>query len=396
MKKKYASLILFCAVSISFAQISVSTITTTFKGSGGVTIDNDGNVYIADFGDSLGGPDTDGIPNNVMKLDTDLNLTVFANDFTGASGNEFDSNGVLFQADVRDNAIYKIVDGSRVFVTSVGMVTPIGIAFDSADNLYVCNCGNSTIRKITPGGISTLFSTGGGFLACPNGMTIDENDNLYVVNFSNPFIVKIEPDGTVTNLGNTGAGNGHIDYDQNTKNLYVASFSGNFLYYLNIDSMNSGVFAGTGTAGNDDGAALSATFSAPNGIAVSKTGDSIYVNSSATLNNSNLNPQYVRLLTNVLGSLSVEEFETPNNRVKTYPNPALDMLTIESNLITDLSNISVEILDIKGGLIKTLINFDSKEQFKLEIDISKLQSGVYFYSIIRQNRSIYRGRFIKK
>jgi len=394
MKKLLLFVLYIICIQVN-SQIQVSTLTSTFKGSGGVTIDNNGIVYIGDFGDFLSGPDTDGIPNNVMQLDTDLNLSILANDFTGASGNEFDSNGVLYQADIRDNAVYSIVGGSRVLFSSTGLVLPVGIAFDSNDNLFVCNCGNNTIRKITPGGVSTLFSSGSGLLGCPNGMTIDEDDNLYIVNFSNPFIVKIEPDGTVTNIGSTTAGNGHIDYDQNTKNLYIASFGGNQLFYLNIETLNSGLMAGTGVAGNLDGPALSATFSAPNGIAVSKTGDSIYVNSSATLNNSNLNPQYVRLLSNVLSVLSTDDYEIPISKVKAYPNPAADILTLESNALSSMENLSVTLLDMKGRVVKKVKELEISGQKLINIDVSKLTAGIYFYSINENVNSLHTGKFIK-
>jgi len=171
-----------CATS--FSQINVRTISQPFNGSGGLSIDQMGNLYIGDFGDFLGDLDADSVPNNVMKLDSELNLSVFSSEFTGASGNEFDSNGILYQADVRDNAIYRIVNGSRELYHSKGLITPVGIAIDSKDNLYVCNCNVNNIRKITPDGTSTIFSSKNKLLACPNGITIDENDNLYVVNFS--------------------------------------------------------------------------------------------------------------------------------------------------------------------------------------------------------------------
>lgn len=396
MRKLY--FILCFTTTTLFAQINVSTITSTFNGSGGVTIDDECNIYIGDFGDFLGGPDNDGIPNNVMKLDTNLVLSVFANDFTGASGNEFDSNGVLFQADIRDNAVYKIVNGSRELYASEGLVLPVGIAFDSNDNLFVCNCGTNTIQKITPLGVSTLFTSSDGLLGCPNGITIDENDNLYVVNFSNPFIIKIEPDGTKTNIGSTIAGNGHIDYDINTNHLYIASFGANLIYYLDLDNLSEGaeVIAGTGVPGNDDGPASSATFSAPNGIAVSKTGDSLYVNSSATLDNNNLNPQYIRLLTNILPTLSAEKNKNENIRLKIYPNPANDRLNIESNLLLNMEDLSINFWDMNGKTVKTITQFNNNEGTKFTVSVSDLKSGVYFYSIKSRTRKIKIGKLIKK
>jgi len=389
-------LIVLCVIYVKgFSQITVSTLTSEFNGAGGITLDNNGNLYIADFGDFLGGPDTDGIPNNVMKLDTDLNLTVYADDFTGASGNEFGPDGFLYQADIRDNGVYKIVNGSRELYASAGLVLPVGIAFDSSGNLYVCNCGANNIRKITPDGTSTVFSTGNGLFACPNGMTIDEDDNLYVVNFSNPFVVKITPDGNATNIGSTGFGNGHVDYDVNTNNLYIASFGGNKIFALNLDNLENGVFeiAGTGVAGNDDGDAFSATFSAPNGIAVSSDGDSIFVNSSATLNNANLNPQLVRVLTNVL-SLSTNEYNLADN-FKAYPNPVNDVFSIELNQFGNLEGLEVKIWDINGRTVMHRTDFDTNESI-LTLDLSSLNSGVYFYTIKSRMRTPKKGKLIKK
>ena len=387
----------------ALGQITVTTVTPTFNGSGGVTIDSTGQVYIGDFGDFLGGPDTDGIPNNVMKLDKDLNLTIVADDFTGASGNEFNSEGILFQADIRDNAVYKIVDGARELYASEGLVLPVGIAFDAEDNLYVCNCGANNIRKITPEGVSTMFFAGNGLLGCPNGMTIDENGNLYVVNFSNPFIVKIEPDGTASNIGNTAAGNGHIDYDLNTNHLYIASFGAHLIYYLDLDDLDEGarIIAGTGVPGNDDGEALSATFSAPNGIAVTKNGDSLYVNSSATLNNANLNPQYVRVLSNVLETLSNDNGTTDvedvaDNIYKTYPNPTTDTFTIESNLSIRTDGLMIRVWDVNGNTVQSINKFNSAQTSKIIIDTSLFPTGVYFYSVKSKEGKLKHGKILKK
>lgn len=396
MRKLYFITFLFLSTTVS-AQINVSTLTPTFKGSGGVTIDDTGNVYIADFGDFLGGPDTDGNLNFVMKLDGNLNLTIYADDFTGASGNEFDANGVLFQADIRDNSVYKIVNGSRVLYASQGLSSPVGIAFDSNNNLYVCNCGLSNIRKITPAGVSTIFSTGNGLFSCPNGMTIDENDNLYVVNFSNSNIVKIDTSGTATNIGNTAGGNGHVDYDINTNHLYIASFGTNLIYYLDLDNTGAGatILAGTGVAGNDDGPAMSATFSAPNGVAVSKTGDSLYINSSATLNNANLNPQYVRLITNVLSTLSTNELENSDRDIHVYPNPTNTELCIESNHAFSPYSLSVKIWDLNGNIVNSLPEINSNSVLKVDVDVSALESGVYFYSIKSGEKKVKMGKLIK-
>lgn len=397
MKKLVLALFCISAMNLySQNEIIVTTITPEFNGSGGISLDSEGNLFIADFGDFLGMADTDGIPNNIVRLDTDLNLSVFATDFIGASGNDFDSEGTLFQSDIRASAIYKIVDGVRTFVTSTGIVAPVGIVFDSEDNFYVCNCGNNTIRKITPDGTSTLFTSGTMF-ACPNGITVDDDDNLYVSNFSNTNIVKITPDGTPSIIGNTltGNGNGHIDYDSNTNNLYIANYSGHQICYLNIDNLEIDVVAGTGVRGNDDGPGNIATFSTPNGIAVSDDGTTLYVNCAVPLDGAVINPQIVRRID--IGSLSVDDTTSSINNVKTYPNPVTDTFTIEAELPINTSNITIKIVDILGNVVKELKDIPIQNtSLRHSIDISQIAAGNYIYVISHHSKQLHSGQLIKK
>lgn len=397
MKK---SLFTLCLITLSLnAQIQVTTITPEIKGSGGLSLDAVGNLIIADFGDFLSFSDPDGLPNDVSIMDSDFNISQYSTGFIGASGNSFDNNGVLYQSDIRANAIYKIIGGVRTFVTSTGISAPVGITFDSQDNFYVCNCGNNTIRKVTPSGVSTLFASGSAFFACPNGMTIDENDNLYVVNFSNPNIIKITPSGSVSIIGNTIAGNGHIDYNPITKNVYIASFSGNRIYALDTEDITATaqIIAGTGVSGNEDGEGLNATFRTPNGIAVTKTGDSIYVNTSIDPVTGNLNPQIIRLLTGVNSILSVSDSIGVVTSLNAYPNPVKNEFTIEAKLTLDYSNLTIRIYNIQGKILKEISNIKTLEQhLKTVINISNLPIGNYFYSLNEGNKQLFNGKIIKE
>jgi len=394
--KKIITIVMIMLGATSIAQVTLSTLTAEFNGSGGLSLDEDGNLYIADFGDFLDIGDPNGLPNDVWKLDTNLNLTTYSQGFLGASGNDFDSNGVLFQSDIRAGAIYKIINGVRTFVTSTGISNPVGLVFDSNDNFYVCNCGNSTIRKVTPAGVSTLFSSGSLFL-CPNGITVDEDDNLYVSDFSNGNIIKISTTGVATLLNTTpggttsGPSNGHLDYHQASRMLYIASGGSNKIYSLPIDNpSNLQVLAGTGVRGNDDGDAATATFSRPNGVAVSVTGDSIYVNSAIPItNNPNrpLNPSVVRLLKGVLGTLSVETVTASAfYNVKEYPNPAQSKFTIEADLSFQGTELTIAFYDIQGRVMRKLSNVAiDGSHVKVSVDISDFSSGTYFYSLSDEN-----------
>ena len=74
--------------------------------------------------------------------------------------------------------------------------------------------------------------------------------------------------------------------------------------------------------------------------------------------------------------------------VSLYPNPAKDIINITST--KSLENTSLVIYNTLGKRVKISTNL--KEQ----IDISKLQSGLYFYTISNQQKVIYTGKFIKK
>jgi len=396
MKKLLLTILYLFSVTL-FAQITVSTLTSSFKGSGGLSLDEAGNLYIGDFGDFLGIPDPDGLPNHVMKLDTDLELTQYSTDFIGASGNDFDSNGILYQSDIRANAIYKIVGGIRTFVTSDGIVGPVGIVFDSKDNFFVCNCNAGTIQKVTPTLTSTVFASGGD-LECPNGITVDENDNLYVTNFSNNKIIKITPDGVTSIIGNTpiGNGNGHLDYDRNLKVLYIASYSGNQIFGLFLENLEMQLVAGTGERGNDDGFGFDATFSTPNGIAVSDDGNTLYVNCAVPLSGNVINPQIVRKVDDLL-ILGINESSTPLYNVKAYPNPVSEKVTVEAEFNSEYSNLVFKVFDFLGRKLYEKTNVASEGiKFNETFDISFLSPGSYLYTISKNEKQLFNGKIIKK
>ncbi len=370
-----------------YAQVMVETITGEFDGSGGLNMGRDGKLYVANFGESL----DNGAGTEVWRVDykNEGQPVLFAAGLNGASGNDFDSDGNLFQSSIAAGTVSKInPEGNVSFFASNGISCNVGINIDAEDNLYVCNCCGSngnTIRKVTKDGISSVFSSSSLFL-CPNGITRDNDDNLYVSNFSNGNVVKIDPNGQASLLGITpgisgvsAPSNGHIIYSEKESVLYVASHGSHQIYRLTLDGELT-VLAGTGQRGNKDGSAGEATFSRPNGLALSVTEDTLFVNSSIPVTDANgrpLNPSVIRMITGLRGitSLSITPtfnysiyYDSSSRRIK-LSDLSLYHQNLEVTLYTqDGKNILKEFVQVNIGNTEIVVPMN-------------ISDGLYFISV---------------
>jgi len=178
----------------------------------GVAVDPAGNLYIADLRNS-----------RVRKVSNGVIITVAGNgvccDFSGDNGPAasaqlyfpqgvaVDPGGNLYIADTRNNRIRKVTNGVITTVAGSGnpgfsgdngpaasaqLYVPAGVAVDSAGNLYIADTGNSRIRKVTNGVITTVAGSGNpGFsgdngpaasaqLSVPAGVAVDSAGNIYI------------------------------------------------------------------------------------------------------------------------------------------------------------------------------------------------------------------------
>jgi uncharacterized protein (TIGR03437 family) len=105
--------------------------------------------------------------------------------------------------------------------TSIGaqLSSPNDIAFDSANNLYIADTGNSRIRVISNGAIRTFAGTtrgtaGGGLgngglatsaqLIEPTGVAVDKSGNVYIADIGNATVRKVSPNGIVSAFAGVG------------------------------------------------------------------------------------------------------------------------------------------------------------------------------------------------
>ncbi len=87
--------------------------------------------------------------------------------------------------------------------------------------------------------------------------------------------------------------------------------------------------------------------------------------------------------------LGVEDMKGAGNNVSVYTNPAQTEITVDFNFMEKVN--TIEIKNVLGQTIKELKAKDSK----MDIDVSALQSGIYFIIVKNSKESISR-KFIKE
>lgn len=266
--------------------------------SGGIAVDDDLNVYVADVGNAC-----------IRKIDSTGNVTTFC----GSPGNSGYAEGTG---------------------TAARFGLPYSIAIDKDRNLYVADPSNWDIRKITPNGnaISYLWSpaapwavdvnktTGNLYWSCtdagtvyeanapftatgiasglsyPAGVAVDGNGNVFVSCNGDHTIRKLEAGSWNSSLiAGVPASAGYVDGPGATakfaypwfmacdrQNNILVGTNGTWngdpanpdqsIRLIQAGTWEVSTFAGSGTAGYIDAIGSAAAFSAPIGVAVDKNG----------------------------------------------------------------------------------------------------------------------------
>lgn len=367
---------------------TVSTIAHNFSASGGIRVDADGNILVADFGQDFNATGTD-----LFKISPSGDVSLFSTSLRGATGGNFDSQRRLFWSSFGGNRVDVIDENGNVslFATVRG---PVAIAVDTSDNVFVASCSNNSIIRITPQGqISTFVSSN--LFNCANGMTFDDQGNLYVSNFNDGRVIRVHVNLPPTVFA-TVPGNNSVNLAFNNGFIYVAVRAAHAIYRIPIDGNNQPeLFAGRpNVRGNDDGTALQATFSFPNSIGVSPDGTKLYVN-DVDASSSTFHPTVLREIV-LDNATSVEERSSkiPDNFVleQNYPNPFNPTTNIRYELQSN-SRVLLSIYNTIGEQVKVLIDEPQTAGAKTAAwngrdDRGKMQSsGVYIFKIQIEGRS---------
>jgi sugar lactone lactonase YvrE len=311
-------------VVTTFAGANVSgnlaVATATLNAPEGVAVDGAGNVYVVCFAgyvvkitpslvvSTLAGNNLSG----AGGLEDGIGAAAWFFEPTGVT---VDANGNLYVADTGNRAVRKITPNGTVTTLagksvayglangSGGGPTSVystGITSDSAGNIYVADTVNVEIRKITPDGTvstwagsSDLFGNTNGAAAAatfnePYGIVADNAGNLYVNDAGNSSIRKITQTGAVNTLAGIPAD--YVPFNSfsaaytnlkgiavdSTGNVYVADMYGAIDKVTPAGAVTAFAGVATGVCGNADGTGTAAVFCWPTGIAVDKS-DNVYV-----------------------------------------------------------------------------------------------------------------------
>lgn len=181
--------------------------------------------------------------------------------------------------------------------TAAQLYGPLGIAVDSAGNIYFADRFNDRVRKInTTGIITTIAGTGtGGYngddiaattaqLNDPFGVAVDNAGNVYVADHSNHRVRRISNTGIITTVAGTGtAGYNGDDIAATTAqlneprgvavdkfgHLFIADQANNRVRQVTLSTGIISTIAGNGTQGfsGDGGPATAAMLNGPYAMA---------------------------------------------------------------------------------------------------------------------------------
>jgi sugar lactone lactonase YvrE len=289
----------------------------------GVAIDNNGNLFIADeYNYRIRKVATNGIittvaGNGIQGYSGDNGAATNA-ELSNPSGVATDNNGNLFIADQGNSRIRKVAtngilttvagNGTRGFsgdngaTTSAELSYPTGVAIDNNGNLFIADEGNNRIRMVATNGIITTVAGNGVYgyssdnaaatsaeLRYPTGVAIDNNGNLFIADYMNQRIRKVATNGIIT----TVAGNGTNGYSgdngaatsaelnhptgvaiDNNGNLFIADYFNQRIRKVATNGIITTV-AGNGTNGyyGDKGVATSEELNEPAGVAIGNNGE---------------------------------------------------------------------------------------------------------------------------
>ena len=268
-------------------------IITTYAGNGSFGFDGDG------------GPATAARFNTPTRLAFDADDNLYVADRRNGRVRRIDrSTGIISTA--AGTGVSGGFNGDGIPATSANLGQQLGVAIDTAGNVFL-NDNSTRVRRVdvVTGIITTVAGTGGGGFVCcnrpattanfvgPRGLAFDAAGNLLIASFSNRVVMRVstgadalitgELDEIITCLtcGKNPGVRQPVDVavDAATQDLFIATA---FHDVRKLDAVTDtiSIVAGGGSGG-DGGLGTAATLANPQALALNAAGD-LYVSESAS------------------------------------------------------------------------------------------------------------------
>ena len=253
--------------------------TAQFYAPQGLAVDAQGNVFVADFGNSV-------IREIVSSTGTVTTIAgngiagyvdgaaIKTAEFNSPAAVALDGKGNIFVADYNNNIIRKITSAGVVSTvagtktagyingtvnTSTSFYTsfnhPSGLVLDANGNIFVADAGNNAIRQITPGGVVSTIAGGPGqstLVGYPAGIAIDAQSNFYITDASGR-VVELTASKVLYDLAGAPNVNGFADGSGTAAqfnnpqgigidasgNIFVADFNNNRIRKVVVTLVNN-------------------------------------------------------------------------------------------------------------------------------------------------------------
>ena len=329
----------------------------------GLAADNNGNVYIADYGN-----------NRVRKVNSAGIISTVAG--AGSLGNSgFSGDGGL--------------------ATAALLNSPSGVALDAQGNLYISDTGNGRIRKVdTTGIITTVVGRGNGItlgdggpalsaqLSNPSDVAVDAQNNIYIADVGNGKIRRVNPAGTISSPLTGGFGfcsltpvpAASADVGRATglavdssNNLFIANQTANCVQEMETNGTVSTIAGGGLTLNGENVSATSVALGNVYGVAVDSTG-TVYLTDSSSGRVKKVTPRTtppsaVPVITSIVSGASFLAGIAPNSWVTIKgTNLAARTDTWDASIVSGVLPTSLAGVSVTIGGKAAFVNYISATQ----------------------------------
>jgi hypothetical protein len=130
---------------------------------------------------------------SIFKFTPAGTKSTFASGLTAVIGLAVDSADNIFAADYQSGMVFKFAPNGTKTTFTAQSFPPSGLAVDSSGNVFITDSLSGTIFKFTPAGVKSTYATG---LAAPFALVLGDSGNLFVA--ASTAIDVIAPNRTVS------------------------------------------------------------------------------------------------------------------------------------------------------------------------------------------------------